>query len=252
MNKLAIVAVMALAASAAVAVPGTINQKRGDITWQRGSKTYALSYKQGNMTAQQEIPLNSVQSLDIDKPANYDKLVAMVDGGQGAGAIAGLTQIVQTYKMLVWDKPAARYLVEAYISANNYQKAYDVAQSIISDDKTAAFTGPLAPAYWKALHGLGKNVQLENCLNKAAASGDRASSAAALVMRGDITLATEGESPDVCRKVLTDSYLRVALMYSDEPCKRVRIEAMNKAADCFRTIGYASRAEKLSAQARSL
>ncbi len=252
MNKFAAVATVALAASAALAVPGTINQKRGDITWQRGSKTYALAYKQGNMTAQQEIPLGSVQSLDIDKPANYDKLVAMVEGGQGAGAIAGLTQIVQTYRMLVWDKPAARYLVEAYISANNYQKAYDSAQSIIAEDKSAAFTGPLAPAYWKALLGLGKNVQLENCLNKASSSGDRASSAAALVMRGDVTLAAEGDSPDVCRKVLTDAYLRVALMYSDEPCKGARIDAMNKAAACFDKLGMAGRAEKLRTQARSL
>jgi hypothetical protein len=252
MNKFAAVATAALAASAAVAVPGTINQKRGDITWQRGSKTYALSYKQGNMTAQQEIPLNSVQSLDVDKPANYDKLVAMVDGGQGAGAIAGLTQIVQTYRMLVWDKPAARYLVEAYISANNYQKAYDAAQSIISEDKAAAFTGPLAPAYWKALLGLGKNVQLENCLNKAATSGDRASSAAALVMRGDLLLATKGDGQDICRKALIDSYLRVVLMYTDEPCRSVRSEAMIKAADCFHKLSMISREEKMRAQATPL
>lgn len=256
MNKLAAAAAVVFAATAAWAVPGTIktatDQKRGDIKWQRGSKSYALTYRHGQMTASMEFPLAQVEQLDIDKPANFDKLAAMVQNGQGGGAIAGLAAIVQEYRMLVWDKAAGRCLVEAYLSAGNPQKAYEVASGIIADDKSSAWTGDLAPAYWKALFKLGKTTQLENCLRKAAASGDRTSSAAALVMRGDIILANGADSPDSCRQALTDAYLRVALMYLDEPCRAVRADAMTKAAGCFDRIGMAARADSMRAAARTL
>ena len=154
--------------------------------------------------------------------------------------------------MLVWDKPAGRYLVEAYISANNAQKAFEIATSIINEDKSAAWKGDLAPAYWQALLKLGKTQQLEGLVKKAAISGDRAASANALVMRGDMILASEGTSPESCRKALTDAYLRVVLMYADEPCRDARIDAMQRAADCFDKLGQAARAEQLRSQARKL
>ena len=98
----------------------------------------------------------------------------------------------------------------------------------------------------------GKNTQLENCLRKAATSGDRASSAAALVMRGDVILANGGDTPDTYRQALVDAYLRVALMYTDEPCRAARASAMQKAASCFDKLGMAARAEGMRAQARTL
>jgi hypothetical protein len=154
--------------------------------------------------------------------------------------------------MLQWDKPAGRYLVEAYIAANNAQKAYDIASGIIREDKDAGWKGELAPAYWQALLKLGKTSQLETLVKKAAISGDRAASAAALVMRGDMILASEGESPEAFRKALTDSYLRVMLMYVDEPCREARIQAMQRAANCFDRLGQAARAENIRSQARQI
>jgi hypothetical protein len=159
---------------------------------------------------------------------------------------------VQDYKMLQWDKPAGRYLVEAYLAAGNAQKAQEAAEGIIREDKTAEWKGDLAPAYWQALLKLGKNQKLEALVKKAAISGDRAASANALVMRGDIILATEGDSPESYRKALTDAYLRVMLMYADEPCREARAQAMQKAAGCFDKLNQASRAEQIRAQARSI
>ncbi len=256
MNKLAMAALVALAASSSWAINGTIKGEKGmwtgDIKWQSRSKTYAISIKKGNTVVSAECPLDNVERIEIDKPAGFDKAVELVTRGQGASAIASLTKIVQDYKMLVWDKPAGRYLVEAYIAAGNAQKAYEIASGIISEDKSAAWSSDLAPAYWQALLKLNKTTQLENCLKKAAATGDRASSASALVMRGDVIVANGADSPESYRQALTDSYLRVALMYTDEPCREARATAMRKAATCFDKLGMAARAEAMRTQAGTL
>ena len=254
MNKLAIAALVTLAASSVWAVQGTVFGEKGrwtgDITWQARTKTYVISYKKGTTAVSAECPLDNLDRLDVDKPAGFDKYVDMVRRGQGSGAIAGLTKIVADYKMLIWDKPAGRWLVEAYLSANNAQKAFEVASGIIRDDRTAAWTGDLAPAYWKSLLKLGKTTQLENCLRQASSAGDRGASAAALVMRGDMILAAGGDTSEAFRQALTDGYLRVALLYAD--CKEQRAEAMRQAAQCFDKLGMAARAEAMRSQANSL
>ena len=98
---------------------------------------------------------------------------------------------------------------------------------------------------------LGKMSQLETLLKKAATSGDRRASAAALNLRGDIILSA-GESADQLKTALRDAYLRVALMYTDGDCVMERAEGMNKAAYCFEKLGQAARAERLRAQAKEL
>ena len=230
MKRLMILLAVTAATSPLWAIQGTIrtatDSKKGDIKWQPRSKSYAVSFKKGNTMVSAEYPLADVEELDIEKPAGYDKAV--------------------------WDKPAGRYLVEAYISANNAQKALEVAEGVIKDDKSAEWKGELAPAYWQALLKLGKTQKLEGLVKKAAISGDRAASANALVMRGDMILASEGTSPEGYRKALTDAYLRVALMYADEPCREARVDAMQRAADCFDKLGQAARAEQLRSQARKL
>ena len=256
MKRLMILLAVAAATSPLWAIQGTIrteaDSKKGDVKWQSRSKSYAVSFKKGSTMVSAEYPIADVVELDIEKPAGYDKAVENVKRGNGSAAIGILTKVVQDYKMLVWDKPAGRYLVEAYISANNAQKAFEVAESIIKDDKSAEWKGELAPAYWQALLKLGKTQKLEALVKKAAISGDRAASASALVMRGDMILASEGESPDGLRKALTDAYLRVVLMYADEPCREARIDAMQRAANCFDKLGQAARAEQLRSQARKL
>ena len=255
MRKTIMTVLAALAATELMAIQGTISTETdstsGDIKWQSRAKTYILTYKKGKTDLQREYSLSEIANLDIPKPTGYDKAVAMVEGGQGAQAVATLSKIVADYKMLVWDKPAGRYLALAYIAANQPQKAYDLCQEIIREDKEAAWSGDLAAAYWQSMLKLGKTNQLEPLLKKAASSGDRQASAAALNLRGDIIL-SGGESPDQLKTALRDGYLRVALMYTDAACVRERAEGMNKAAYCFEKLGQASRAERLRSQAKSL
>lgn len=256
MKKLVFVLAVAQAASL-FAVPGTVETmggdlKSGDVKWQPRQKSYLLTYKKGKTDVSAEFPLADVASLNIEKPQGFDKAVEQVEKGQGAQAIAILTKIAADYRMLVWDKPAGRYLAMAYTSAGQPQKAVEVCQGIIADDKSAAYTGALAPAYWDALIKLGKRDQLAALLDKAAASGDRASSAAAFVARGDLVKSEGKDSPDACKKALTDGYLRVVLLYKDAECTDVRRTAMEKTADCLALLGKASQAEQMRAQAKSL
>ena len=242
----------ALAAAELFAIQGSVVTETetvsGDIKWVGREKKYVI--EKGKIT--KEFALADVTSLDIPVPQGYEKAVQMVEGGQGSSAIAVLTKIVADYRMLQWDKPAGRYLALAYLAADNAKKAYDVCEPIIAEDKSAAYSGDLASAYWQALLKLGKTDQLEKLLNKAAKSGSRQASAAALVMRGDIIVASSNDKPDALKDALRDGYLRVVLMYQDAECVRERGEAMNKAAVCFDKLGQAARAENLRAQAKAL
>ena len=256
MKKLMIMGLAAAMATDLLAVQGTLNTEteslKGDIKWRARDKQYVVSVKKGKTMVDMERKKEDVVSLDIPKPANFDKAVQMVEGGSATAAIPLLQKIVDDYVMLQWDRPAGRYLALAHLAANHAQKAYDICQKIVSQDRAAGYTGDLAAAYWQALLKLGKNDQLEGLLKKAATSGDRTASAAALVMRGDIIVAHSNDAPDALREALTDGYLRVVLMYQDAECARERQEAMLKAAKCFDKLGQSSRAEVLRTEARMI
>ena len=253
MKKLAFA--LALVATLPIyAIQGTVHTvngdtKSGDIKWQPRSKKYIVSFKKGKTTVDAEYPADDVERIDVPKPATYDKLVEQVSKGQGGSAIAGLQKIVSDYRMLNWDKPAGRYLVMAYISSEQNQKAYEACKAIVDEDKTAAYSGDLAPAYWQALLKTGRKSVLETALKNAATKGDRAAACAAASMQGDIILA-EGENAANLKKALTDGYLKAFLMYLDPECAAERAEAGMKAAACFDKLGQTARAEKLRAEAK--
>ena len=250
MKKTLILSVAALAASELFAVQGTVSTSAesfsGDVKWHARDKKYVV--EKGKIT--KEFKLADVTDIEVAKPAGFDKAVQMVEGGQGSAAVPVLTKVVSEYRMMKWDKIAGRYLALAHLAAGNAQKAYEACQPIVSEDKSAAYTGDLASAYWQALLKLGKSEQLEGLLKKAASSGDRPASAAALVMRGDIIVSASNDKPEELRRALTDGYLRVVLMYQDAPCARERAEACLKAAQCFEKLGQSARAEQLRAQAK--
>ena len=246
-----------MAAASAFAIQGTLSTESetlsGDIKWQSRGKQYVVSVKKGQTMVDMERKLEDVIRLDIPKPAGYDKAVQAVEAGQGAAsAIPVLAKVVSDYRMLVWDKPAGRYLALAYLASGNAQKAYEVCVPIVSEDKSAGYTGDLAAAYWQALLKLGKRDQLEGLIKKAVSSGDRPASAAALVMRGDIIVAGSNDAPEELKRALRDGYLRVVLMYPDEDCRREQREAMLKAATCFDKLGQKQRGENLRAQAKAI
>ena len=250
MMKKLITAIAMAGAASAFAIQGSVSTETetfsGEVKWHARDKKYII--EKGKVT--KEFALADVTGLDIPKPQGFDKAVSQVESGSGTAAIPVLSKIVTDYRMLQWDKPAGRYLALAYIAANQPQKALSACQPIIAEDKSAAYSGDLAAAYWQALLKLGKTDQLEGLLKKASSSGDRAASAAALVMRGDIIVNASGDRPDELKKSLRDGYLRVVLMYQEPECRRERVEAMMKAAAVFEKLGQVARAEKLRAQAK--
>jgi len=239
------------------AIQGTVETtagdvKTGDLKWQARQKSYLLTYKKGKTDVSAEFPVADVVRLDVPKPAALDKAIESVSKGQGGQAIPALSKIVTDYRMLVWDKVAGRYLCEAYVAAGQAPKAVEVCRGIIADDRKAEYLGELAPAYWGALIATGRIEQLEGLLSKAASSGDRVSSAWALVTRGNLIMTNGRESPDACKSALTDGYLRVVLMYQDDSCREARKAAMEKAANCLEKLGQNSQAEQMRAQAKGL
>jgi len=248
MTKKLVVCLVAAAAAEAFAIQGSVSTETetfaGDVKWHARDKKYVI--EKGKIT--KEFKLSEVTALDIPKPQGFDKAVQMVEGGQGSAAVATLAKIVSDYRMMQWDKPAGRYLALAHLAAGNAQKAYDACTPIIAEDKSAAYSGDLAAAYWQALLKLGKSEQLEKLLKDAATKGNRQSSAAALVMRGDMVVAASNDSPEELRRALRDGYMRVVLMYQDADCARERGEALIKAAQCFDKLGQSARAESLRAQ----
>lgn len=256
MKKL-LLATFAVAISAqAWAVKGTLvtstESLTGDIKWQSRSKIYTISMTRGKTPIEMERKLADVVRLDIPEPKGFAHAVQQVESGVGQQAVGVLTKIVSEYRMLNWDKPAGRYLALALLAAGNARKAQEVCMGVISDDKSAAYIGDIAPAYWQTLLKLGKKDQLEELLKKAIGCDDRASSAAALVMRGDIILSDANDAPDKLRKALTDGYLRVILMYQDAACRRERKEALLKAADVFDKLRQSSRAANLRSEAQKI
>lgn len=252
MKKLLLTVAATIAVSSAWAVVGVIKSngdaKKGDIRWNSRANAYELKAGKISMTYQ----LENVDGIEIEKPKNFDNLVKAVESGAGASSVKGLSQIVSEYKMLQWDKPAARYLVEAYLQMNQPRKAYEAARVVVDEDRSAAYKGDLAPAYWQALLAINDKLKLENCLNKAVSEGSRPLSAEALMMRGDILVKESGESNEVLRKALIDSYLKVALMYRDAECIEQRRKAMLKSADVFDKLGMADQAQNLRSNAAAL
>ena len=248
MTKKLVVCLVAAAAAEAFAIQGSVSTETetfaGDVKWHARDKKYVI--QKDKIT--KEFKLADVTALDIPKPQGFDKAVQMVEGGQGSAAVATLAKIVSDYRMMQWDKPAGRYLALAHLAAGNAQKAYDACTPIIAEDRSAAYSGDLAAAYWQALLKLGKTEQLEKLLKDAATKGNRQASAAALVMRGDMVVAASNDSPEELRRALRDGYMRVVLMYQDADCARERGEAILKAAQCFDKLGQSARAESLRAQ----
>ena len=243
--------IIALCAVAALAAPGAVtgtltlengDVQKGAIRWSAREKAYVMT--KGKV--EQQFKETDVAEIDIEKPDAFDAAVAQVAKGQGAAAIPTLQKIVKEYAHLQWDKVAGRYLAEAYIAAGKAEDALKTCQGIISGEPTAANKGELAPAYWNALLALNKTSALEAALSKAAKSGDRFSSGAALILRGDIILKAGNESNDAAKKALTDGYLRVVYLYNDAGvAARLQPEALYKAAHCFEKLGQSGRADSM-------
>lgn len=243
MKRLLLITAAALVGASSWAAPvGTIRSTKGDvkkgtIRWVSSTKSYEL--KMGNVTV--TLGESEVESIDVEKPKNLEKM-----------GVDGWEKVVEEYKKLQWDVVAARYLTEAYLKRGKPKDAYDAARKVIDDDKTAAYKGELAPVYWKVLHKLNETSKLENCLKNAVEVGDRAMSAEALLMRGDMIRDKGGKSAASYKEALVASYLKVALMYNTPECINQRIEGFEKSAEAFSAMGRAAEAQHMKKQVEEL
>jgi tetratricopeptide (TPR) repeat protein len=133
-------------------------------------------------------------------------------------------------------------LAEAYLKSGDIDKALKICDAMIAADPSAAYIGEIAPMYWQALLKANRAAKVEELVVKAIKSGDRVASAFALIMRGDLVLAT-GDTPDNSLKALRDGYLRVILLYKSE--QEALPEALYKAGKCFEKAGQSARAEQM-------
>ena len=259
MKKILAAAVLSVAAAMFAAegdIIGTITDAQGPhkglVRYSLKSKTYFVTAKQNGAVLEAEIQPADIIEMDIAEPAGWAQAVAKVERGQAASAIGYFAGIVKTYNHLQWDLRAARYLADAYMASGNADKALESCTAVVRADPEAAYKGELAPIFWKVLVKLGKKEQLEKLLVKAASSGDRYSSGAALIGRGDLILAS-GESNESLRAALVEGYLRVALMYTDgKIAEQLRPEALAKSAQCFEKIGQAGRADQMRGELKRL
>lgn len=213
----------------------------GLLKWKVQSKAYSVAANNMDM----EIPLASVADIQVAKPKDLDSAEKQIAAGNSATAIPLLEKVSKDYFMLKWDKPAIRLLAEAYLRSGDMEKALKICDAMIAADPSAAYLGEIAPMYWQVLLKLNRTAKVEELVLKAIKSGDRLASAFALIMRGDLVLAT-GETPDNSLKALRDGYLRVVLLYKSE--KEAVPEALYKAAKCFEKAGQSARAEQMRSE----
>ena len=206
-----------------------------------------LQQKIAQMQEQMSQTQEAVEAQEFTASVGGGVVEAKVNGKKDvASAIPVLDKIVKSYRRLQWDIVAGRYLAQAYLATGKPDAALQACQDIIATDSSAAYKGDLAPAYWSSLLALGKTTQLEMALDRAFKTGDRYSSGAAFIVRGDMIMKDGNESPDAARKALTDGYLRVVLLYKDEKiAPKLRPEALYKAARCFDKLQHAGRQQAM-------
>lgn len=218
----------------------------GAIKWLPRRKAFGITAKGGNVEL--EMAPNAISEMQIPRPRELDAALASIKQGNAAAAVPVLEKLSTDYLMLQWDAIATRYLAEAHLKAGNAQAALGVCEKIITANAEAAYLGEMAPPYWQALLTLGRTSRLEDALGKAVKSGDRRTSAFALMMRGDMITA-EGETPEITKRALRDGYLRVVTLYRNE--KDAQPEALYKAAKCFEKLGQTARADQLRTTLRN-
>lgn len=243
----ALAALTALPAFAADAQPtGTIvtanGRATGTLRWKNSAKEYSLTNARG-MTV--TFPVDDVERVEVNRPAALDAAIKRVRaGGSGvASAIPTLEEIAKDYSHLTYDREATRWLADAYLQQGNASKAVSACEAVIRDDAEAAYMGPMAVLYWRALTKDGKASKLSLLLDKAIASGDAEAAAAALVARGNAVM-ERGTARANCEEALRDGYLRVILLYAD-PESEAYPEALYMGAKAFDGMGQGARANAL-------
>jgi len=240
-GAVALVVSVLVAGAAFGQIKGTIvrmngTEAAGELKWKVREKVYEVA----TGTVIVEVPVADVHEVKVPKPKALTDAEQLMRDGNVPAAIPALLKVSTDYLMLNWDKPATRLLADAYLKDGKTDEAIKVCEAVIRSDPSAAYIGDFAPIYWQALLKKGSISKVEDLMTRAIKSGDRIASASALIMRGDLIMAT-GDTNDNAKKALRDGYLRVVTLYANE--KAVLPEALYKAAKSFEKIGQTPRAD---------
>ena len=220
-------ALLLIGASAGVAAnvvtlknKSTVQAKPGGIEWRESAKEYRVLTPDG---VTMPVPLAQVERVEVDKPAEFDKVVQMVGAKQYDAAIPILDDLIQKYRMLGWDVRARELLARAYLAKPDGKKLVATLRPLIEGDAKREVPPEVRVMYWKGLM-LDKQVAtLRTELEDAIATGSRELAALAQIQRGDLSR-SEGKKEEA----LMD-YLRTVILF--EQVKAAQPEALSKAAE---------------------
>lgn len=214
--------VSALFAEAQVAVylKGIDEPKRGDtLRYVASSKNYILIV--GGV--QLALPFESVERVEIPKPAAMIEAEKMVTDGRLTSAIPILEELAVDFAVLQWGPKAEALLADAYAKAGHHAKALTTYSELFK--KTPAGDVPFQTRqnYWAAMLGGQRLDALVVELLNAVDHGPRVEAAHAQVMLGDVRRA-QNKTQDAFLE-----YLRASLLFED--VGDVQPEALFKAAE---------------------
>lgn len=232
-------------AGGAGAVQGILNRADASpltcksIVWNDATKQYTVETSEGVTVS---IPKEKVTRVRIEKPADMDQAAKLVEARQFAQAVPLLEKIAADYRMLLWDVQARKLLLRAYMGDNNTARIMQTVEDMLKTASRADLPADVLLAYWKALQKAGRADTLQKELDSSIAEGTLDVSAAAYVMRANM-------SRDAGKKneALND-YLKVVLLA--QQVKEVQPEALFKAAELLEEIKD-PRAEDLRKQLRA-
>lgn len=214
-------------------IPGAVRAdsiKKADGTEIQGLRIKWFSSRQeyqveGGDGAIISIPADEVESLQIAKPAEFDKASQACAAKQYEVAIPILEDLITRYKRLQWDGVSSELLAKAYLGKGDFKKAAQVMSGIMEGTAKNLVTDEQYGVYWTALAGAQMNGILKQSLSEAILGDSRPLAALALVKRGDMNKA------DAKRDDAALDYLRSILLFSD--VQAAQPEALFKAAQLF-------------------
>lgn len=209
------------------------------IKWFPSRQEYQVDGADGTMVS---VPADEVESLQIAKPAEFDKAVQACAAKQFEVAIPILEDLISRYTRLQWDGLASELLAKAYLGKGDFKKAAQVMSDVLEGTAKNLVTDEQFGLYWTALAGAQMNAVLKQRLTEAISGESRSLAALALVKRGDMNKA-DGKRDDAAL-----DYLRSILMFDDVPASQP--EALFKAAQLFDETRD-SRAEELRKRLRA-
>lgn len=194
--------------------------KRGSAIRYKGStQEYILSVG----SVEIPLPLDSVERVDLPKPASFAEAEKMVSAGRLQDAMPKLERLASEYSGLEWGLRAEDLLADCYGRSGNLAKSLSVYGELFRKAPPGMVPTQTRLKYWNAMLGAQKVDALTTDLETAIARGSREDAACALLMRGNVK-----RSQNKTMDALLD-YLRAALLYED--VTSIQPEALFKAAE---------------------